>query len=641
MEDNTITIEQAVELFEQQRYREAVAAFAEIYNSSKNKDERAAVFETLADSFYAPNEEALRENYEKNLQALKQYPYFWQKVFRKFEELTFQLFPISDEYFYCYSKERDCFFGEYDAATRHQMRYFFENLDEPLKVENEDNFYNLNFLNDNVRDSEDYAGDNHIYLFYDTLDPLERLMLTCDLEPVLQQKKFVFLVGEENRDRYPINFKKKFGIDYSQMKPRPLRIEEINRIYFNQWYSRSGTDFFEGVLNGSDHILVINAWFFYELSAKDVIETYVDYIQDPERIINVSQFLDVVQKRINDVKLNVWQYIAAALPDVLSGRTAVTVHEMWKAIMIATMQVSFQMEKKQYLSRIAPIIFYDPHYPTYPHYFELLKYFKYPAVEATFREPIMRLIRYMGRFGLGRNEETLRLVLRSAYEQSKILPRWLTDAGYYVAKFEDLKLNSEKTLRTICRFFNIPYTEKLLDGSIGLWGALGANEMGERLIGYDTRAVNRDISDMVPPEDRKRLELYYWNIHHHFRYPCTDVRLELSRDDAEEIFSVPFRFEQVYASQRASYYKQLETAAPAKKQQILDYIDQRYALEPDDFNAIVKRTMIEDCLNGFDPEVALPTVMFPEDEMDWPSDQAQRLQMELDKRGGQVKTQSE
>ena len=100
MEDNKLTIEQAVRLFEQQRYREALSAFAEIYNQSSDKNERDAVFNMLVDSFYAPNAAELEANYVKNLGVLKQYPYFWDKTFREYEDLPFCLFPASDEYFY-------------------------------------------------------------------------------------------------------------------------------------------------------------------------------------------------------------------------------------------------------------------------------------------------------------------------------------------------------------------------------------------------------------------------------------------------------------------------------------------------------------------------------------------------------------
>lgn len=269
------------------------------------------------------------------------------------------------------------------------MRYFFENLDRPLQVIDEDNLYNLAFLNDNVRRSEDFAGDNHIYLCYTSLEPLERLMLTCDLAPVLQQEKFVFLIEKKNWKRYPINFKKRYGFDYRKLSQSQLKIEEINRIYLNQFYAYSGTDFFEGVLNGSDHILVMNGWFFYG-SSKEVLDTVLDHIRHPDRILDVPMFLDTVQKHIMDVKLNGWNIMAQLLPGILGNRTTAAVHEIWKAIMIAAMMVSEKVEGKQYKSRVSPVIFLDPHGGPCSDYYELLRYFKYPAIEAMMRKGMYR-----------------------------------------------------------------------------------------------------------------------------------------------------------------------------------------------------------------------------------------------------------
>lgn len=182
--NGTATIEQAVGLFDQEKYQEAFAAFVDIYQQSMDDQDKQRILKILEEAYYIPNIEELHINYEKNVGLLKKYPYVWEKVFRSFEELSVQLFPVSDDVFYCYDLEGNCFSRESAPKSREQMRYFFENLDQPLQVKDEDNFYNLTFLNDNVRASEDFAGDNHIYLMYSSWGPLVRLMQTCDLEPL-------------------------------------------------------------------------------------------------------------------------------------------------------------------------------------------------------------------------------------------------------------------------------------------------------------------------------------------------------------------------------------------------------------------------------------------------------------------------
>lgn len=390
MENNKITMEHAVELFDQQKYREAFAAFAEIYNQCQDKDERETIFEMLDAAFYAPNIEELRANYEKNVQALKQYPYFWDKTFRQYEDLAFQLFPVSDEHYFRYSKEQDSFLGEYDAATRHQMRYFFENIDNPLRVEDEDNFYNLNFLNDNVRASEDYAGDNHIYLVYHTLEPLERLMLSCDLESVLRQKKFVFLIGEENKKRYPLDFKKEFQIDYTSMVPAPVRVEEIKRVCLWYKHAYSGTALCREILGSLDEVQMSTGNFNNSLIAGKWIlasEEFRNAITNFDTVYTAEQVLEMLRSGKYELLLEGNEDFADWLRQHRPAPHAYTVKELFCGYFL------FRYEKRNLNPRIVPMLLYDPHVWDPGLYSDMLLSFPYYTVLTCVREPITTFIR--------------------------------------------------------------------------------------------------------------------------------------------------------------------------------------------------------------------------------------------------------
>ena len=620
-----MTIQEAITLFDAGDYQEAFINFANIYNRSKDNQERQDIMTMLQEAYYQPNESELREQYKRNVQALAAYPYFWDKQFEDFSSLSFLLFPISDDSYYLYDKKADRFVGEYDGTTRHQMRYFFENLDQALRVEDEDNLYNLTFLFDNVRRSEDVAMDNHVYLLYHSWEPLQRVMQVGDLTPILDHKKFVFLISQKNFDRYPVNFKDQFGIDYDSMKPSPLRTDEINRIFLNHFYSYSGTDFFEGVINGSDHVLVLNGWFFYE-SNKDIVEKYIQLLQTPDLEIDVQQFLQIALQRVNDVKFVGWPQMVQVLPQILRHQKLVPIHQLWKAILIAAMYFSQATEHKNYESRITPVIFFDPHGGPCSDYFELMKYFKYPAVEATIREPIMRLMRQISSLGIGNTIESLQSTVSSTYSHSKCLPHWLTEKGFFVAKFEDLKLKPEQTLRAICRVFNIPYTEKLLSGKMGIWGVLFTNEKGEQLKGFDQRSVKRDISHMATTYDMQRLNLFYWPIHHYFGYPCAKEQMKVSKEYAEQIFSVPFLFEKQYAKQQQNYLNARNHVHEQQRDDLERLIQRKYCLDPADIRSILQKTMLDGYINGFDPDLALPEVILPQENSDAVLTQPQRLQ---------------
>lgn len=193
-------------------------------------------------------------------------------------------------------------------------------------------------------------------MYYDTFDELAIVLQIMDLKPLLKDSKFVFLLGEKNRKKYPINFRKRFNIDYSKMKKAPLRIDEMNTFYLNKFYGYSGTDFFQGVLNGSNDILVVNNWFFYT-SLPDVIDRYVQLLKEPEQELAIDQLLDYLEQWKPDIKMTGFEAIYPVLRGILSQQKTLKVYQVFKALFAAMTVVSEKAEGTAYGDRITPIIF--------------------------------------------------------------------------------------------------------------------------------------------------------------------------------------------------------------------------------------------------------------------------------------------
>lgn len=66
-----VAMEQAVALFDQQKYSEAFELFVEVYQQCQDLSERQGIFQILEDAYYLPNREEFRENYESNTALLK------------------------------------------------------------------------------------------------------------------------------------------------------------------------------------------------------------------------------------------------------------------------------------------------------------------------------------------------------------------------------------------------------------------------------------------------------------------------------------------------------------------------------------------------------------------------------------------
>ena len=561
-----MTIQQAIELFDKQQYREAFLAFVDIYQQSTDSQERQDVMQMLTEAYYAPNEEELRATYEGNVKLLKNYPYIWDKVFRTFDDLSIQLFPVEEGILYCYDRTAHCFSGEYDAKSKDRMRYFFEKLDDPLQVKDEDNFYNLTFLNDNVRASEDYAGDNHIYLMYSSREILERLMLACDMSPVLAQQKFVFLIGQKNWKRYPINFKKRFGIDYSKMKPQPIRIEEIKRVCF--WFRKShgGSVLSFGALEAASGIQAYRASHFNDLSQIDgrhlaSSQEFKNAMSDPSHRYSVGELDEIFHSKKYSLKLDVYteeqvlnmalsgqagtefggreEFLRWILRDQQARRiTEYTIRELFCGYFL------WQYEKRGLNPRVPPVLLYDPHISVGTMdtrvYGELILSFPYYTCLTSVREPITILARSYSSGVVGWNKFRTQYTLGSDYVHTQCLHEKLLSC-YYGFRFEDMKTKPQSVLRAICKHLNIPYEPQMLNIDAPWPDMMNGGKITR---GLDTSALHRDISPFISEFDQLRLKMFYAPILDYYGYPSFSFKEHpLPESLVRELFKYPFRFE--------------------------------------------------------------------------------------------------
>lgn len=559
-------IQQAVELFDKQQYRDAFEAFTEAYEQSTSPEEKRGIFEILEEAYYLPNEEDMRLCYEENIKCLKNYPYVWERVFPEFKDLDICLFPMDDDLYCIYDRRTKSFIEKYTPNSKDKMRYFFENLDKPLQVKDEDNFYNLTFLNDNVRLSEDFAGDNHIYLLYSSIESLIRLLLVCRLAPLLEQKKFVFLIKEKNWRRYPINFKKRFGIDYSKIKPNPIRIEEIKRVCF--WFRKShgGSVLSFGALQAASGIQAYRASHFNDLSQIDgrhlaSSQEFKTAMSDPNHSYSVDELDKIFHSKKYSLKLDVYteeQVLSMALSGQagaeFGGReeflqwlyrdqqarrtTEYTIKELFCGYFL------WQYEKRGLNPRVPPVLLYDPHISVGTMdtrvYGELILSFPYYTCLTSVREPITILARSFSSGVIGWNKFRTQYTLGSDYVHTQCMPEKLQSC-YYGFRFEDMKTKPESVLRAVCKHLNIPYEPHMLNIDAPWPDMMNGGKVTR---GLDTSALHRDISPVMSEFDQLRLKMFYAPILDYYGYPSFSFKEHpLPENLVRELFKYPFRFE--------------------------------------------------------------------------------------------------
>lgn len=515
-------------------YKISYTCFRDLYNRGCFREETLSM---MTAAFYTPNVKLLRSRYEKNIKLLKRYPYLFRKDFLPFEELPVRYYPYDDNSYTPFYADKEQF-GEFiDFKDPVVSRNFFKDLEKPVLAADVYSQYELEYLDDNVRPSEYIGRENHIYLHYTDWGAFCSALQCLNLRPILMSQKIVFLI-EDEISQYPIDFKSRFGLDYSQYTVRPIGIREVNRmIWHTQLSSHNGGDFFNEVFDGH-----------------------------PNLICMPSLMLDSVEKSVKDVR------------EAVKG--ASTLHEMMQAIQKGKPRVIEELYRlrdrtdKDYMiamflcdgraisctdpsSRIAPALFFQPHFS---HIEYQLRWDEESGRAVLFsneyekirKSPLFLNFKYIKTFTPMRrittsHAATVRFMyIMSQYrnkrlengEESGEKPGIVNDAvsirvlnrsfmidwqdrlyhDSVLVRFEDGKLNPNATFRALAAFLDLPYTE-----SMTYCSEYGDRRGGEAITkgnaaGFDPVTVYRTYDEFANTAERYYIEYFLRDAYQFYGY---------------------------------------------------------------------------------------------------------------------------
>ncbi len=507
-------------------YKISYAVFHKLHNEGFCQDE---IFDIMTGAFYAPNVKELKSKYERNCKLLKKYPYFFREDLVPFEELPILFYPYDDNSYipYYISENR---FGELidfkEPVIRH---YFFHDLEDPILAKDIFSQYELEYLRDNVRDSTYVAKENHIYLHYTDRAVFCAYLQCLNIRALLEDKKFVFLIEDEISE-YPIDFKERFGIDYSKFPLKPIGIREVNKlIWHTQLSTHNGGDFFNEIFD--DH---------------------------PNLIVRPSIMFEDVDRIISDLKTQIRRFgstqeIAEAAGDwdpsyirelyLMKDRTE-------KDFLVGTF-LNDEIAKAglDYSSRIAPALFFQPHFKNMEFMAAVDKNGRAALISEQYKEirrsPILKGFKYIKtftplrrfttshgatvRFMLGMSkytwehprEDGRHAVVGDAVFERIMNRSFMIDSrerlykDSVLVRFEDAKLNPKATFTALAEFLDIPYTESLTYCS----------ECGKRdpvtpgnAVGFDTEVIYRTYDEYANASERCIIEYFLRDAYEYYGY---------------------------------------------------------------------------------------------------------------------------
>lgn len=487
------------------------------------------IFDIMTTAFYIPNVKDLKSRYERNCKLLKKYPYIFRKDFIPFEELPILFYPYSDASYIPYYISENRFGDLIDFKETVIRHYFFHDLEDPILAKDIFSQYELEYLRDNVRDSTYVAKENHIYLHYTDWAVFCAYLQCLNIRTLLEDKKFVFLIENEISE-YPIDFKERFGIDYSKYTLKPIGIREVNKlIWHTQLSTHNGGDFFNEIFDAHPNLIVL-----------------------PSLMLdNTEELVSKLQKRFDEIKST------QETSDVIAEWDPHYVRELYlmKSRTERDFLVGIFLNDKRatvgmdYASRIAPALFFQPHFGNIEYMAELdskghatLVSEQYDTIK---KSPMFRNFKYIKTFTpMRRITTSYGATVKFMYNMSKLSwtkpepdgkrcvvgdtvterimnrsfmldPHERLYKDSVLVRFEDGKLNPKATFTALAEFLDIPYTESLTYCS----------EYGKRdpvvpgnSVGFGTEALYRTYDDYANDAERCLVEYFMRDAYEYYGY---------------------------------------------------------------------------------------------------------------------------
>ena len=515
-------------------YQISYTCFRSLYNAGHFQED---ILPLMTAVFYDPNETLLRGRYERNCKLLEKYPYIFRRDFPAFEDLPIRFFPYDDHNGYVPFYRDTALFGDHVNFSHPVVsRNFFKDLDKPILAADVFSQYELEYLNDNVRKSEYIGRENHIYLHYTDWAVFCAYLQVLHLRPLLKEEKMVFLI-EDEISQYPIDFKERFGIDYSQYPVKPVGLREVNRLIWHTLLSaHNGGDFFNEIFDGHPNLLAFTSVMF------DAVEEEMDKWRKAFDQVKRS---GEARRGILRMKEDINNWVLQEFCNLQKP----TDKDLFVAVFLGDPAITKSLDHS---ARITPAFFFQPHFHNMAYdlhvdkkgravlsceqydricrspAFRGFKYIKTFTPVRRFTTSYGATVKFMQAQVLKNREErradkTVKPVAVTDEVTQRVLNRsfmidW-QDRLYKDAvavRFEDGKLNPKATFTALAAFLDLPYTESMTYCS--MQGEVDPMQMEGSARGFDLSTVYRTYGDFIGDNEGKYIEYFLRDAYEFYGY---------------------------------------------------------------------------------------------------------------------------
>lgn len=504
-------------------------AYSKLINQFNNGNFMSESLDLLLKFMFVPKASVQEKLYNFNIRKLEKYPYFFRgsREFLPFDELPIRFFTYNSEGYVPFYQEK-AKFGEYlNPGYEEITHYYFDGSDKPILTTDNYSAYELSYLYDCTRRSEDIARDNHVYLHFTDWAVFCSYAQIIDFTRLLPMKKLVIMIEDEGK-RYPIDFAEEYGIDYSEGKIAPIRVDEVKRMIWHvQLSTHNGGDFFNEILDDHPNLITHTSIVYSEL--KNVVDTCYKDIRS-QNFFNSDR--EIIFYSDDDGNGTIITYSDMARYLRAKASKDITYRDVTVAVYLALSSAS-DSSPCDPSSRFAPILVYQPHFPSLKYdisYFEdtntakliskeydtlkkdpIMKSFKYikslipiRRFTTSFSASMKYVINKSSSVGVAFNRYTCSTNILNQSFRHDLDDRYYKDSR--AVRFEDGKLNPKATFTEVAKFLDIPYTESMTYCSVG--GIKDKASTAGNVIGFDTSSVYRTYDEYATERINAMIEYF-------------------------------------------------------------------------------------------------------------------------------------
>jgi hypothetical protein len=541
------------------------------YTSGYKKNE---VLDLMKEVYYIPNIEEFKKQYLRNINLLKSGQHINGKNFADFNDLTHIFFPNSENKFAIFNKTNEVFEGLYDVFYESKPKLEIENSDK-IVIKNVFNSQSLVEIAKSIRLYTDSLEDKKIiYLYYDSFACFMSYLQMMEIDCLLQLKRFRFLFGPEELEKVVFQDQPKAPLIEISSSAR-LRLDELEKLAAITFYGRSGSMFFQSLLDSHPNIIMIPGAYimgFYDfwqgeghsLNKENLINAFVyryDVLFDVKssRMIygcgenaGINNNLEAMGEN-QDISLGVnKELFIKELKNALEGITIVSRKDFFKAIHLAY----FYALGREYHSRRTPIIVFQLHTPSIPRASQILEDFPEATYFQVIREPIQAMGSHIAHYhdsGELDGDLLIWILTQVLVGGGPIFEQCRNNS--WSVKLEHLHTCSKEILSSVCDVLGIPWDDILLQSTFD--GYKWWNNKGSvRVSGFTDKTITKKHEDIFSSFDKFRLEILLYSKYKIWDYESIDQEnYGIEPSVINELLKYPFKFEKLIAKQ--SQAKQL------------------------------------------------------------------------------------